>query len=475
MKIIETPIPGLVIIEPRVLEDTRGYFFESYQKKRYLQNEIKTEFIQDNESKSVKGVVRGLHYQLSPFAQAKLVRVVQGSVFDVAVDLRKGSPTFGKWFGVELNDNSKKQLFVPRGFAHGFSVLSETAIFTYKCDNSYNNVAERSINLNDPKLNIDWQIKKEDQIVSEKDLVAPLFENAEMNLSFNSMKILITGANGQLGNEIKECSGKFPEWEFTFTDVEELDITNERVVFDFFQETNPDFVINCAAYTAVDKAENDFETANKINALAPGILAKAAAKISAKIIHISTDYVFDGTACKPLVETENVNPTGVYGRTKLEGEQNCRKENPESLIIRTSWLYSSFGNNFVKTMLRLGRERDELNVVFDQIGTPTYAGDLADAILSILENSAINREKFVPGIYHYSNEGVASWYDFAKAIFEISGLNCNVTPVLSEEFPTPAKRPNYSVLNKLKIRNTFALYIPYWKDSLRNCIDKLEN
>ena len=184
MKIIETPIPGLIIIEPRVFDDTRGYFFESYQKDRYFQSEIETEFIQDNESKSVKGVVRGLHYQLNPFAQAKLVRVVQGSVFDVAVDLRKGSPTFGKWFGVELDDISKKQLFVPRGFAHGFSVLSETAIFTYKCDNSYNQGAERAINLNDTKLNIDWKIEKEEQIVSEKDQMAPLFVDAEMNFNF---------------------------------------------------------------------------------------------------------------------------------------------------------------------------------------------------------------------------------------------------------------------------------------------------
>jgi dTDP-4-dehydrorhamnose 3,5-epimerase len=184
MKIIETKIPGLLVVEPRVFEDSRGYFFESYQKERYFQHAVKTEFIQDNESKSARGVVRGLHYQLEPFAQAKLVRVVQGSVYDVAIDLRKGSPTFGQWFGLELNDVEKKQLFIPRGFAHGFSVLTKTAVFTYKCDNVYNKEAERSIHINDPKLKIDWKIGKEEQMVSEKDLQAPFFDDAEINFIF---------------------------------------------------------------------------------------------------------------------------------------------------------------------------------------------------------------------------------------------------------------------------------------------------
>ncbi|MCG6186410.1 dTDP-4-dehydrorhamnose 3,5-epimerase [Maribellus maritimus] len=184
MKITETPIPGLFVVEPRVFEDSRGYFYESYHKERYFQNQMGAEFIQDNESRSVRGVVRGLHYQLAPFAQSKLVRVVQGSVYDVAVDLRKGSPTFGEWFGLELNEAEKKQLFIPRGFAHGFSVLSETAIFSYKCDNVYSKDSERSININDPKLNIDWKIKTSEQIVSEKDQVAPFFDDAEMNFNF---------------------------------------------------------------------------------------------------------------------------------------------------------------------------------------------------------------------------------------------------------------------------------------------------
>jgi len=287
------------------------------------------------------------------------------------------------------------------------------------------------------------------------------------------MKILITGAHGQLGNELKVLAENYPQWEFLFTDVDSLDIADGNAVIKYFQEIKPDYIINCAAYTAVDKAESDTEIAGRINAIAPGIIANVTRRISAKIIHISTDYVFDGKAFLPLFESDEVNPTGVYGKTKLEGEINCIKENPESIIIRTSWLYSTFGNNFVKTMLMLGEERESINVVFDQVGSPTYAADLASAILTIIKLSEKDPEKFVPGIYHYSNEGAISWFDFSKAIFEITNLKCKVFPVLSDEFPKPAKRPNYSVLNKSKIKNTFGLQIPYWRDSLKICIDKM--
>jgi len=287
------------------------------------------------------------------------------------------------------------------------------------------------------------------------------------------MKILVTGAYGQLGSELKEFTGNYPDGTFLFTDVDSLDITNEAAVQDYFQENQPTFVVNCAAYTAVDKAETDRELAQKINAIAPGILAKAAKNTGAKIIHISTDYVFNGQAFQPYTEADSVEPTGVYGETKLEGEQQCLNENPDSIIIRTSWLYSSYGNNFVKTMMRLGAERDSLNVIFDQVGTPTYAGDLAGAILSVIETAEKIPETFVPGIYHYSNEGVASWYDFAKAIFEITEIACTVNPILTKDYPTPAKRPHYSVLNKSKIKDTFDIKIPYWRDSLHLCIKKL--
>lgn len=284
------------------------------------------------------------------------------------------------------------------------------------------------------------------------------------------MNILITGAYGQLGSEIKQLIGNYPKWNFLFTDVDSLDITDEVAVQQYFSENKIDAVVNCAAYTAVDKAETDQETAHKINAVAPAILAKNAAAVGAKMIHVSTDYVFAGDASVPYKESDEVDPQGVYGRTKLEGEKNVMSEYPDAVIIRTSWLYSSFGNNFVKTMLRLGTERDELKVVFDQVGSPTHAADLAAVILAILNKPEIK----APGIYHFSNEGVASWFDFALAIIQLSEIKCNVKPVESHEFPSPTKRPHFSVLNKSKIKNTFGIEIPYWRDSLQVCLKRLK-
>jgi len=289
------------------------------------------------------------------------------------------------------------------------------------------------------------------------------------------MKILVTGANGQLGSELNEQSVYFPDWKFLFTDVDSLDITDGKMVEAYFNDNRPDFIINCAAYTAVDKAENDPLSAEKINSLAPGFLAKAARRHQAGLIHISTDYVYSGESFTPYIETDPVSPFTVYGKTKLTGERLCIAENPDSVILRTSWLYSFYGNNFVKTMLHAGEMNRRLKVVFDQTGTPTWASDLAGAILKIAEKFVVNRKYFVPGIYNFSNEGVASWYDFAKAVFEISGQDCEVIPVLSSEFPTLAKRPHYTVLNKSKIKATFGIDIPYWKESLKKCLNKIQN
>lgn len=280
------------------------------------------------------------------------------------------------------------------------------------------------------------------------------------------VKILVTGANGQLGSEIRKISGNFPEFDFSFTDVAELDITSPLKVDALLADFKPEYLINCAAYTAVDKAETDQEIATLINATAVGILATASAKVGCRMVHISTDYVFDGNGPRPYLEDHPVNPQSVYGKTKLEGEILCAQNNPDSLIIRTSWLYSAFGNNFVKTMVRLGTERQELGVIADQVGTPTNAADLALAILTVISSVSSGAKSFVPGIYHYSNEGVASWYDFTKAIFEIAGITCSVKPIASEDFPSPVQRPPYSVMNKSKIKATFELQIPYWRDSL---------
>ena len=282
------------------------------------------------------------------------------------------------------------------------------------------------------------------------------------------MRILVTGCNGQLGNEIQLLETTNPQHTYFNTDVAELDITDEAAIETFVSENAIDGVINCAAYTAVDKAEENQELCHLLNTVAPGYLAAAVEKRGGWIIQISTDYVFDGTNHTPYVETDPVCPNSVYGRTKLAGEEAAQKACAKTMIIRTAWLYSQFGNNFVKTMIRLGKEKSELGVIFDQIGTPTYARDLAVAIFE-----AVNKG-IIPGIYHFSNEGVISWYDFTKAIHRIAGINsCHVRPLHTAEYPTPASRPHYSVLDKTKIKHTYGLEIPYWEESLKDCIAKL--
>lgn len=282
------------------------------------------------------------------------------------------------------------------------------------------------------------------------------------------MNILITGCNGQLGNEMQLLEKDNPQHQWFNTDVQELDITDVDAIRSFVQEHQIDGVVNCAAYTAVDKAEENEELCTKLNAEAPAYLASAVGSRGGWMIQISTDYVFDGTSHIPYVEDDETCPNSVYGRTKLVGELNVQKFCEQSMIIRTAWLYSAFGNNFVKTMIRLGKERPELGVIFDQIGTPTYARDLAVAIMT-----AINKG-VVPGLYHFSDEGVISWYDFAKAIHRIAGITtCHVKPLHTAEYPTPARRPHYSVLDKTKIKKVYGIEIPYWEDSLKDCIEKL--
>ena len=284
------------------------------------------------------------------------------------------------------------------------------------------------------------------------------------------MKILITGCNGQLGNEMQLLEKENPQHTYYNTDVAELDITNEEAINRFVEDNEIDGIVNCAAYTAVDKAEENQELCTKLNATAPEFLARAIEKRGGWMIQISTDYVFDGTNHKPYVESDPVCPNSTYGRTKLAGEEAAQKVCQKTMIIRTAWLYSTFGKNFVKTMIRLGKEKPELGVIFDQIGTPTYARDLAVAIFA-----AIN-QGIVPGIYHFSNEGVISWYDFTKAIHRIAGITtCHVRPLHTEEYPTPANRPHYSVLDKTKIKTVYGIEIPYWEQSLEVCVHKLLN
>ena len=283
----------------------------------------------------------------------------------------------------------------------------------------------------------------------------------------NSKKILITGAHGQLGSALSSLLQSTP-YNVVCTDYDSLDITNSEAVESFIGEGKFDYIVNCAAYTQVDRAEEDADNADLLNHIAVANIANAALNCGGRVIHISTDYVFDGNHFVPYVESDEPAPRSVYGSTKLAGERDLFDIAPDSIVVRTAWLYSATGNNFVKTMLRLGKEKDSIRVVYDQIGSPTYAPDLASAILTIIES-----ETWEPGVYHFTNEGVISWYDFAKAIFRISGVHCEVSPILSSEYKTLAVRPHYSVLDKSKIKSVFGVNIPYWEDSLQLCIKLL--
>jgi dTDP-4-dehydrorhamnose reductase len=283
--------------------------------------------------------------------------------------------------------------------------------------------------------------------------------------------ILVTGSSGQLGQSLKAIAKNHPDVDFTFAARTDLDLSSEHTIDDYFQQDHFDLIINCAAYTAVDKAEAEPQLANQINHLAVKQLADIAKHQNTKLIHISTDYVFNGQQYRPYIESDDVAPQSVYGDSKLKGEQALITALPSNgFIIRASWVYSEYGTNFVKTMLRLGQERDSLNVIFDQVGTPTYAHDLAAAIMTIVVSEIFNQQHVPTELYHYSNEGVCSWYDFAKTIFELSDIDCNVSPIETKDYPTPATRPHYSLLNKAKIKQQYAMTIPYWKDSLKQCL-----
>jgi len=286
------------------------------------------------------------------------------------------------------------------------------------------------------------------------------------------MRILVTGSKGQLGNEFQILANEYSEYSFTFTDIDELDILNKKAIDTLFEEKKFHCVINCAAYTNVDKAEEEYRLARRINVIGVKNIAKACNKYNAGLVHISTDYVYDGKNHRPYKETDFTNPQSAYGETKLEGEEMVEEFAKTAIIIRTSWLYSSFGHNFVKTMLKYGRERDELKVIYDQVGTPTYAANLAKIILNDIEDI-----QWIQGthIYNYSDEGVCSWYDFAKEILELGNIDCKVYPIETKDYPLPATRPPYSILNKAKIKDGLTGFeIPHWKDALKVCISKME-
>lgn len=282
-------------------------------------------------------------------------------------------------------------------------------------------------------------------------------------------RILVTGANGQLGKELKQLEASYPQYECIFLSREDLPIHHFELVRNFFKGYHPQYLINCAAYTAVDRAETEKELAFQVNGEAVGVLAAVSKEYGTRFLHISTDYVFDGTATTPYKEDAPTNPQNVYGASKLEGEKQALHFNPDSIIIRTSWVYSAFGRNFVKTMMKLMEEKDQLSVVNDQVGSPTYAADLAEAIMQIISSG-----KWIPGIYHFSNKGVISWFDFAVSIQEMTGSKCSLSAIPTTSYPTPAKRPSYSVLDTSKLAETYGIEPKDWKESLRVCLARLK-
>lgn len=455
MKIVKTDINDVLIIEPKVIGDHRGWFTETYSQKNLADHGININFIQDNHSFSAtKGTLRGLHFQVNPKAQTKLVRCTRGMILDIAVDLRKGSPTYKKWVSVELSEDNKKQLFIPKGFAHGFITLTDNVEVQYKVDEYYSPDCDRSIKYNDTEIGIDW--REINPILSHKDLNAPSLINSDLDFS---IKVLVTGVSGQLGIDV---INKLRSVGIVAIGVssKDFDIVDKNQTESFILNLKPDVIIHCAAYTAVDLAEEEKDLCYSINVKGTENIIEAAKLIDSKLLYISSDYVFDGEGSNPHNEDGSTNPINFYGYTKEEGEKRVRESLDKFFIVRTSWLYGKNGNNFVKTMLKLAKTRAEISVVGDQFGSPTNTKDLANFIVELIQT-----EEY--GIYHGVNEGYCSWYEFAKAIFSESDIDIKVNCITSNEYPTKAIRPKNSRLAKMKIDQKGLNRLPDWKDALQ--------
>lgn len=463
MEFIKTKLKGVYIVEPNAIGDNRGWFMETYNKGEFDKAGLNYTFVQDNQSFSAqKGILRGLHFQNRPMAQAKLVRCTSGAILDVAVDIRKGSDTYLQWVAVELSQENKRQLMIPRGYAHGFVTLGDNVMVQYKVDNLYSKECDRGIQWKDDSIGVEWGI--ESPILSQKDINSPLLKDSDANFT---IKVLVTGYKGQLGYDLikrLEAEG----YECLGVDIDEFDITDYEKTRDFITHYDPDVVVNCAAYTAVDKAEENKEQCYNINVIGSENIAKVCQEIDCKLVYISTDYVYDGSGSLPHKVTDVIAPKSVYGKTKYEGEQVSAKHVEKLFIIRTSWVFGKNGNNFVKTMLKLAAERDKISVVNDQIGSPTYTHDLADFIFYI-----INTDKY--GVYHCSNEGYCSWCDFARAIMQKSKLNVEIVGIPTSDYKTLAQRPLNSRLDKQCLIDCGYGIMPSWQNALERYLEELKD
>lgn len=477
MKKIETELKDCFILEPDRFGDDRGYFSPYFIQKQ-LDELGFSRVVQANRSKSAKGVVRGLHFQKDPKCQAKIVEVIKGSAYDVVVDMRIDSPTYGKSTVVKLTDENNRQLFVPRGFAHGFVSLEDDTIFQYLIDNDYAQKMEGGILWNDPDLNIPWnKIFEENDIetplLSDKDQIHPLLKDNKVIFKREQSKYLITGYKGQLGYDIKRelLNDGIKEENILAIDKDEMDITNREEVMNVVKSFNPDVIFHCAAWTAVDKAETMQDVVEQVNVVGTRNLTDASIEVGAKIIYMSTDYVFDGTKDGIYNEDDQVNPKSIYGNTKFLGEEEIRR-NPKHFITRISWVFGINGNNFIKTMLKLSETHKELNVVADQIGSPTYTVDLAKLLVHMSCT-----EKY--GTYNATNENYTSWADFAEYIFKINDKDVKVNHVTTEEYlkltgTTQAYRPRNSRLSKEKLQENGFELLPTWEDATERYCKELQ-
>ena len=475
MKKIKTNLIDCYIIEPQRFGDERGYF-ESLTKEQ-LEELGFNGIYQVSNSKSGKGIVRGLHFQRNPYCQAKLVRCQRGAVIDVVVDIRKDSETYGKWISVELTPENGRMLYVPRGFAHGFVAVKDDTLFEYYVDNKYMPRMEGGILWNDPKIGINWNelFKKydiNDPILSEKDKNRCTLDECDDNFFKTPKKYFITGITGQLGYDIVRELHERGEYDIYAPSIDEIDITDREQLMNAIKEYNPDVIFHCAAWTAVDKAETEKDLCQKINVIGTKNIVDASIEVGAKLIYISTDYVFDGTKDGLYTEEDITNPKNVYGETKCRGEEEARR-NPKHFITRTSWVFGINGNNFVKTMLKLAENHDELTVVGDQIGSPTYTVDLSRLLVEMAQT-----DKY--GTYNANNEGYCSWAEFAEFIIKNIKRKTKIIPVSTEKYyegkdmSKIAYRPRNSKLDKTKlVKNDFEL-LPSWQDATDRYFNELE-
>ncbi len=465
--VIETNLADCYIIEENRFGDSRGYF-TSITSAQLDELDFK-KWSQKSESMSAKGTIRGLHFQKDPYCQAKVVSCTKGAVLDVVVDIRKDSPTYGKYTAVELTPENGRMLYVPRGYAHGFLALTDDATFNYMVDNKYYPRLDGGIPWNDPEINIPWdeifkQYGIDEPLLSEKDQKHKTLSESDLQFLRRPRKYLVTGVNGQLGYDIVRELNERGEYDVLAIDKDEMDITDNEQVMKIVKAYKPDVIFHCAAWTAVDKAEELVDACEQVNTLGTKNITDASIEVGAKLVYMSTDYVFDGEKSLDELykEEDTPNPKSVYGRTKFEGEEEVRR-NPNHFITRISWVFGVNGNNFVKTMLKLADKYPELKVVNDQVGSPTYTVDLAKLLVEMAHS-----DKY--GTYHVNNEGYCSWAEFAKYIMESNGKETVINPVTTEEYYAGkdmskiAYRPRNSKLDKSKLEEEF-YRLPSWQDA----------